>query len=154
MAKTWALGRTHGQISIGRYPGRRRDTRSADTITAFLGSNSSKSENTTPGLRLNGTYAAPGGLSIDFRADSATLECDEAANSEGYSVVAEGGPLVVKFDNKTGPFSLVLEPNGSLAGQGTIDVAGRRIIQGTGSDPNHFVPVSARCEVGTLTAHD
>jgi len=142
------------RCNLGVIPATGETPRAADTITAFLGSNTSKSENTTPGLRLNGTYAAQGGLSVNFRADSATLECDEAANSEGYSVVAEGGHLVVKFDNKTGPFSLVLEPNGSLAGHGTIEVAGRRIIQGTGNDPNHFVPVSVRCSLGTLTAHD
>ena len=28
--------------------------------------------------------------------------------------------------------------------------AGGRIIQGTGNDPNHYVPVNARCTVGTL----
>src|SRR5215469_874244 len=30
----------------------------------------------------------------------------QVGNSEAYAVVPEGGHLVVKFDNKTGPFSL------------------------------------------------
>jgi hypothetical protein len=140
------------RCNLGVIPATGETPRIADTVTTFLGSNTSKSENTKPGLRLNGTYAAQGGLNIDFRDDSATLECRDADNSEAYAVVPEGGHLVVKFDNKTGPLSLVLQPNGSLLGQGAIDVAGRRIIQGTGNDPNHFVPVNQRCTVGTLVA--
>jgi hypothetical protein len=138
------------RCNLGAIPATGETPRIADTLNTFIGSNTSKSVNTKPGLRLNGTYAAHGGLSIEFRDDSATLECSEADNSEGYAVVPEGGRLVVKFDNKTGPLSLVLQPNGSLAGQGSIEVAGRRIIQGTGNDPNHFVPANARCTVGTL----
>lgn len=136
--------------NIGVVPATGETIKSADIATTVLGSQASKSQNTKPGLRLNGTYAAQGGLSIDFRWDSATLECGQAGNSEGYSVVPQNGHLVVNFDNKTGPFSLVLQPNGSLSGQGSIEVAGRRIIQGTGTDPNHFVPVNARCTLGTM----
>ena len=140
------------RCNLAVIPATGETPRIADTVNTFIGSNTSKSVNTKPGLRLNGTYSTPGGLTIDFRDDSATLECNEADNSEGYAVVPEGGRLVVKFDNKTGPFSLVFQPNGSLAGQGSIDVAGRRIIQGTGNDPNHFVPANARCTVSTLVA--
>lgn len=72
-------------------------------LTQIIGSKTSKSANTAPGLRLNGTYAAPGGLKIEFREDSATLACGEALNSEAYAVVPEGGQLVVKFQNKHRP---------------------------------------------------
>lgn len=139
------------QCNIGTVPATAEAPKIADLATAVLGSEGSKSQNTKPGLRLNGTYVAEGGLSIEFRADSATLECGQAQNSEAYAVLSEGGRLVLRFDNKSGPFSLVLQPNGSLAGQGSVDVAGRKIIQGTGNDPNHFVPLNARCSVGTLT---
>jgi hypothetical protein len=138
--------------NIGVIPATNQSPKVSDLATTVLGSEGSKSQNTKPGLRLNGTYAAQGGLSIDFRWDSATLECGQADNSEGYSVVPEGGHLVVKFDNNTGPFSLILQPNGTLAGQGTVDVAGRSIRQGTGNNPNYYVPVNARCAVGTLSA--
>lgn len=138
------------RCNLGSIPATGETPRISDTLNTFMGTDPSKSVNTKPGLRLNGTYAAQGGLNIDFRDDSATLECKEADNSEGYAVVPEGGRLVVKFDNTTGPFSLVLQPNESLAGQGSIDVAGRRIIQGKGNDPNSYVPMNARCAVGTL----
>ena len=119
-------------------------------LTQVLGSKESKSANTTPGLRLNGIYAAPGGLKIEFRDDSATLECGESFNSEGYAVLREDGQLVVKFQNSTGPLSLVLQPNGVLTGAGTVDVAGRRAIQGQGG--LDYLPRNARCTLGTLEA--
>jgi hypothetical protein len=99
-------------------------------LTQVLGSPGSKSSNTAPGPRINGAYAATAGLKIEFRDDSATLECGEARNSEGYAVVPENGQLIVKFQNNTGPLSLVLQPNGTLSGPATIDVAGRRVYQG------------------------
>src|SRR5581483_5125649 len=116
-------------------------------LTSILGSKQSKSSNTAPGLRLNGTYAAAGGLKIEFREDSATLECGEARNSEGYAVVPENGQLLVKFQNNTGPLSLVLQPNGSLSGPTAIDVAGRRAYEG--SDGHlAFAPLTSHCAVG------
>ena len=120
-------------------------------LTQVLGSKGSKSANTAPGLRLNGKYAAPGGLKIEFRDDSATLECGESFNSEAYTVVPEGGQLVVKFQNSTGPLSLVLQPNGTLAGSGNIEVAGRRAIQGDNGGVD-YLPRTARCALGTLQA--
>ena len=119
-------------------------------LTQVIGSKTSKSANTAPGLRLNGTYAAPGGLKIEFRADSATLACGEALNSEGYAVVPEGGQLVVKFQNNTGPLSLVLEPNGTLTGSGSIEVAGRKAIKSDDGRSVDFLPRNARCTLGTL----
>jgi hypothetical protein len=120
-------------------------------LTQVLGSKGSKSANTTPGLRLNGTYAAPGGLKIEFRDDSATLECGESFNSEAYTLVPDGGQLVIKFQNSTGPLSLVLQPNGSLTGSGDIEVAGRRAVQGEGG-AMEYLPRTAHCALGTFTA--
>lgn len=118
-------------------------------LTQFVGSNASKSSNLAPGLRLNGTYAASGGLKIEFRDDSATLDCSGALSSEAYVVAAEGGQLVVKFQHNGGPLSLVLQQNGTLSGSGNVDVAGRKIYQ----DANGHVaytPHNARCSVGML----
>jgi hypothetical protein len=120
-------------------------------LTQLVGSKGSKSSNTAPGLRLNGTYAAQGGLKIEFRDDSATLECGEAFNSEAYAVLTEGGQMVVKFQNGTGPLSLVLQPNGTLAGSGNVDVAGRRAIQ-SDSGGLDYLPRNSRCALGILEA--
>lgn len=120
-------------------------------LTQVIGTEASKSSNTAPGLRLAGSYAVPGGLKIEFRDDSATLECGESFNSVGYAVIREQGQLVVKFQNSTGPLSLVLEPNGTLTGEGSVDVAGRRAIQGDGGGMD-YLPRNARCMLGTLVA--
>ena len=120
-------------------------------LSPLVGAKTSQSANTAPGLRINGSYAAPGGLKIEFRSDSATLECGEALSSEAYSVTPEGGQLVVKFDNKTGPFALTLEPNGSLTGPASVDVAGRQVIKSASGDIT-YRPRNASCPVGTLAA--
>jgi hypothetical protein len=121
------------------------------TLTQLMGTNAGKSSNAAPGLRLNGTYALPGGLNIEFRDDSATLGCGNALSSEGYAVEPEGGRLVVKFQHKEGPLALILEPNGTLTGSGMVDVAGRKIYKGANGEIE-YTPVSARCSLGTLTA--
>ncbi|HXN22542.1 MAG TPA: hypothetical protein VOA41_07345 [Candidatus Dormibacteraeota bacterium] len=122
----------------------------SSTLTQVLGSQASKSANTAPGLRLNGTYSVAGGLKIEFRDDSATLECGTALSSEGYAVVPEGSQLVVKFQHGAGPLSLVLQPNGTLTGSGSVDVNGRKIYRSQTGDIA-YTPQTARCTLGTLT---
>ena len=140
------------RCNVGMLPATGETQKMSDALTQVLGSKASKSENTAPGLRLNGTYAVAGGLKIEFRGDSATLECGEALNSEGYAVVPESGQLVVKFQNNTGPLSLVLEPNGTLTGSGSVDVTGRKAIESDDGRSVDFLPRNARCNLGTLTA--
>jgi hypothetical protein len=124
--------------NVGTLPAMGANVSVSGALTQVLGSKGSKSANTAPGLRLNGTYAASGGLKIEFR-----------NNSEGYLVVPEGGQLVVKFQNSTGPLSLVLQPSGTLTGSGNIDVEGRRAIQGADGGVD-YLQRNARCELGTL----
>jgi hypothetical protein len=121
-------------------------------LTQVLGSQPSKSANTAPGLRLNGTYAGAGagGMKIEFRGDSATLECGAALSSEGYAVVPENGQLVVKFKHSAGPLSLVLQADGTLTGSGAVDVNGRKIYRAANGDIA-YTPQDARCTLGTLT---
>ena len=137
------------RCNVGMLPPTGANVSVSGALTELLGSKPSKSANTTPGLRLNGTYAAQGGLKIEFRDDSATLECGESFNSEAYAVTSESGQLVIRFQNSTGPLSLVLQPNGALTGSGDVDVAGRRAIQAD-SGAMEYLPRNARCSLGTL----
>ena len=75
----------------------------------------------------------------------------ESLNSEGYEVLQESGHLIVKFQNNTGPLSLVLQPNNTLTGSGTIDVTGRKAIQAAGGGVD-YTPRNARCSLGTMEA--
>jgi hypothetical protein len=139
------------RCNVGALPATGATGSVSGALTQVLGSKESKSANTAPGLRLNGTYAAAGGLKIEFRDDSATLECGESFSSEAYAVQAHGSQLVVNFENSTGPLSLILQPNGTLTGSGDIDVAGRRAI--TGADGGiDYLPRNAHCSLGTLQA--
>jgi hypothetical protein len=138
------------RCNVGVLPPVAATSSISSTMTQVLGSQASKSANTAPGLRLIGTYAVAGGLKIEFRDDSATLECNTALSSEGYAVVPEGSQLVVKFQHSTGPLSLILQPNGSLTGSGSVDVNGRKIYRSQ-SGEIAYTPQNARCTLGTLT---
>ena len=138
------------RCNVGVLPPVAATSSISSALTQVLGSQASKSANTAPGLRLNGTYAVAGGLKIEFRGDSATLECNGALSSEGYAVVPEGSELVVKFQHSAGPLSLVLQPNGSLTGSGSVDVNGRKIYRSQSGDIA-YTPQNARCTLGTLT---
>ena len=69
----------------------------------------------------------------------------------GYSVIPEGSQLVIKFQNNTGPLSLVLQPNGNLTGSGTVEVAGRKAIQSPSSGIDYLAH-NASCALGILQA--
>jgi hypothetical protein len=139
------------RCTVGTLPATSESFKTAALLTQVLGSKGSKSANSTPGLRLNGKYEMPGGLKIEFRDDSATLECGESFNSEAYEVERENGQMVVKFQNNTGPLSLILQPNNSLTGSGTVDVTGRKAMQAAGGGVG-YTPRNARCSLGTLEA--
>lgn len=139
------------RCNVGTLPPTGTNVSVSGLLTQVVGTKGSKSANAAPGLRLNGTYTMQGGLKIEFRDDSATLECGEAFNSEAYAVLPESGQLIVKLQNSTGPLSFVLQPDGTLTGSGTVDVTGRRVIQGADGGVD-YLPRNARCALGTLQA--
>lgn len=139
------------RCTVGTLPAGGESIKTSTIVTQFLGTKASKSANSAPGLRLNGEYEVPGGLKIEFRDDSATLECGESFNSEAYEVLRENGQMTVKFQNSTGPLSLILQPNGTLTGTGSVDVAGRKAIQAAGGGVDYLAR-NARCALGTLEA--
>jgi hypothetical protein len=107
-----------------------------------------------PGLRMGGTYAGTNGLSLTFHPESVTLSCGEAHRALEYSIQRTGTQTSLQLNDKTNPVSFQVRPDGSLFGQGSVQVNGR-VIVGTNEsqDPdNMFVyePRVARCEVGRL----
>ncbi len=140
------------KCSVALLPPTGSNVKISDALTQILGTQASSASNTKPGLRLAGKYAAAGGLSIEFRDDSATVNCGAASVAEAYSISTAGGQLTVNLQNGTAPFSLVLQPGGALSGSGTVSVAGRKMIRSTGDDVHNFVPQNASCTVGTLVA--
>ena len=140
------------KCNAGVLPATASNVKISDALTQLFGTQASKVANTTPGLRLAGTYFAPGGLSIEFRDDSATVECGAAHNAESYSVIRVGGQFEVKMQNGAAPFTLVLQPNGALVGSGTVVVEGRKLVPTAGGEVHNFVPVKASCSLGALVA--
>ena len=139
------------RCNVALLPATASNVKISNALTQLLGAQASKSANTAPGLRLAGTYAGPGGFNIEFRDDSATVECGEAHAAEAYWVFPAGDQINIKFQNGATPFTLALQPNGTLVGSGTVDVAGRRMVRSSNDDVHNFVPVNARCTLGTLT---
>lgn len=101
------------------------------------------------GPRMNGQYSSSGGLKIEFDPESAVLDCGEAHVRDSYTVENTPNELLVKIQNLPAPLNLLLQPNGTLAGSGAVEVAGRVVTGGRGDDIL-FAPRRARCVVGTL----
>ncbi len=126
-------------------------TKMSAAINQLTGSSAHKGDTIPVGLRMVGRYESKGGLNIDFESDLATLECGRARSAEPYVVENNPGRIAIQVKNAAGPFTLVLQPDGTLSGSGSIDVAGR-ILTGTNRDQMTYVPVSGRCTLGTLAA--
>lgn len=107
-----------------------------------------------PGLRMGGTYAGTSGFSLAFHPESVTLSCGAAHRALEYSIQRTAAQTVLQIQDKTNPVSLVVKPDGSLIGQGTVQVNGRVIVGTTESeDPDKmfiYAPRVERCEVGRL----
>jgi hypothetical protein len=109
---------------------------------------------TPPGLRMGGTYAGTAGLSLTFHHESVTLSCGEAHRALEYSIRRTAMQTTLQIRDKTNPVSLQVKSDGSLFGQGTVQVNGRVILGTTESeDPGQmfvYAPRVERCEVGRL----
>lgn len=107
-----------------------------------------------PGLRMSGRYAGKSGFGITFHPESATVACGDAELAHEYSVERTANQILLKIRDKTSPLSLQLKPDGSLFGEGMVQVNGRDIV-GTTDDPKNpfvFTPKIGRCAVGSLIA--
>jgi hypothetical protein len=103
-----------------------------------------------PGLRMQGRYAAQGGLDIEFLHNAAVVGCQQAAFARDYSVSASAGRIMVTIQNGAAPFALELKPDGKLAGSGTAKLEGRVLA---GMDVNAhpvFQQASETCSLGVL----
>ena len=124
-------------------------TKLSAAISQLTGSAANKGDTIPVGLRLYGSYGSQGGLNIDFEGDLATLECGRAHAAERYVVENAAGRITIHVQNEAGAFSLALQPDGTLAGGGSVDVAGK-ILTGTRGDQMTYAPVTGRCALGTL----
>ncbi len=107
-----------------------------------------------PGLRMNGTYAGATGFSLNFHPESVTVGCGDAERALEYSVQRAGSRTTLVIRDNPNPISLQLMPDGSITGEGSVQVNGR-VITGTTDDlknPFVFAPHVARCPVGRLVA--
>jgi hypothetical protein len=104
-----------------------------------------------PGLRMQGRYAAPGGLDIVFLHNAAVVGCRQAAFAQDYKVSASGNRVLVTIQNAGSQISLELTPGGTLAGSGAVKLEGNALV---GMDVNNrpvFQPVSETCPVNVLS---
>ncbi len=103
------------------------------------------------GLRMAGHYAGQGGLILEFGADAVTLDCGEAHVKDAYVVENASNLIRISVKNGAAPFMLELEPNGTLAGSGSVDVTGRVVTGATDNDVV-FAQRNAHCALSTLAA--
>lgn len=107
-----------------------------------------------PGLRMSGSYASQTGFNLNFHSDSVTVACGDSERALEYSIQHAGNKTTLVVKDDSNPTSLQLMPDGSITGEGTVQVNGR-IITGTTEDLNNpfvFAPHVAGCPVGRLVA--
>jgi hypothetical protein len=105
-----------------------------------------------PGVKMSGVYSAAGGLRVEFQYQSVILDCGQAHVLKPYSLQESGGQLSIAVANDK-PFTLVLQPNGSLSGAGAVTLNGRLLSGEDASGNFSFNPVSATCNLSTLAAN-
>jgi hypothetical protein len=103
---------------------------------------------------MNGSYVSATGFSLNFHRESVTVGCGDAERALEYSVQRVRGKTTLAIKDNPNPISLQLMPDGSITGEGSVQVNGR-IITGATDDANNpfvFAPHVARCAVGRLVA--
>jgi len=101
------------------------------------------------GLRMSGQYASQGGLTLEFAADAVTMDCGAAHVKQSYTVENTPGQILVNVKNGSSPFTLALQPNGTLAGSGNAAIAGR-VVTGATQNAITYAPKTASCSIGML----
>ncbi len=117
--------------------------------SAEKASQDSEKDLPAPGVRMTGHYAGQGGLALEFAPQSVILDCGEAHVGRPYTVENGASQALVTVKNGTAPFTLALQPDGTLVGSGSVDVAGR-VVTGSTANGIAFAPRSIRCAIGTL----
>jgi hypothetical protein len=121
------------------------------TLFSAVSGVASKVKTTPAGPRMAGTYQNSGGLKIQFATEGAVLDCGQAHVAAAYTVQNDATALRITR-KAVSPLTLTLQSDGTLAGPGTTDVAGRVV---SGSTPNGiaFAPRHTQCPVGVLAPH-
>ncbi len=101
------------------------------------------------GLRMNGHYLSQGGLALEFAADAVVLDCGAAHVREPYVVENAPDHILVTVKNGASPFTLAVQPNGTLAGSGSADIVGR-VVTGSTQNEITYAPRTGQCAIGTL----
>ena len=101
------------------------------------------------GLRMSGHYLSQGGLALEFAVDSVVLDCGAAHVKEPYLVENAANQIMVAVKNGASPFTLAVQPNGTLTGSGSTEVAGR-VVTGSSETALTYAPKNAHCAIGTL----
>jgi len=105
---------------------------------------------------MGGKYAGGSGFSVTFHPESATIACKDAERAYGYTVQRTANQILLKIQGDANPTTLQLKSDGTLFGDGTIQVNGR-VIVGVNEDPKNryvFAPKIERCAVGSLVLGD
>jgi hypothetical protein len=103
-----------------------------------------------PGLRMSGQFIGQGGLALEFADDAVPLDCGAEHVKQPYTVENASSQFQVTIKNGAAPFTLTVQPDGTLLGSGNADVAGR-VVTGSTQNALTYAPKNARCAIGTLT---
>lgn len=107
---------------------------------------------TPAGLRMNGSYAASSGFSVEFFPESVMLGCGpDVARAYPYMVVADGRQTQIRV-HAPHPLTLLIKSNTLLdPGSGAYVVEGRKITGQDAKGDYTFAPLHATCNLAPLS---
>ena len=99
---------------------------------------------------MSGQFTGQGGLALEFADAAVTLDCAAAHAKQPYTVENAPTQFQITIKNGAAPFTLTVQPNGTLLGSGNAEVAGR-VVTGSTETALTYAAKNARCPIGTLT---
>ena len=79
----------------------------------------------TPGLRMTGDYASPGGFRVIFQPDKAAMSCRGVPSPQPYTVELSDTQALVKIHNGSKPVIFALRQDGKLEASGPVKITGQ-----------------------------
>jgi hypothetical protein len=103
-----------------------------------------------PGIRLAGLYDSAGGLTAQFADADVIFDCGQAHVRDKYTLEQSGPRILVHVQHPGSPFTVLVQPDGSLSGPASVTVAGR-LVSGMDGNRITYTPRTETCSLGILS---
>jgi hypothetical protein len=102
------------------------------------------------GFWITGDYASSNGMQLSFGTPNVTLDCGQAHVKVPYTVANTATQFVIQVQNGNSPFQLVVAPDNTLRGSGSVTINGKLVSSLNGSNV-FYTPHSETCPIASFS---